>query len=193
MNGPLDLEPPGRAPRMWLFGLAVLLPVAITGVALAWASASEGPKRLIAGSMPLTSLATLAGIALLTLSLWWLLDRAMRRHRLEVVDGRIRVRTSFYSKTLALADLQLDAARVVDLQERTEFKPLLKTNGYALPGFHSGHFRLRDGSSAFVAIAGERRVLWLPTTHKQALLLQPRQPDALLALLRELAKANPRR
>jgi len=186
MKAALDLVPPGREPRLWLFGLCVLLPATIIGGALAWPSTTGGPLRL-------TTLATLAGAALLTLGLWWLLDRAMRRHHLELGDGGIRVRTSFYSKTVVLAELQLDAARVVDLQERTEFKPALKTNGYALPGFRSGHFRLRNGSSAFVAITGNGRALWLPTTGRQALLLQPRQPETLLAHLRELAKATPRR
>ena len=80
---------------------------------------------------------------------------------------------------------------MVDLDERTEFKPGVKTNGYSVPGFHSGHFRLRNREKAFVAIAGERRALWLPTSHNgSGLLLQPQQPDALLKRLRELA-TNP--
>ncbi len=191
MNTSMELVPPGRGPRLWLFGLTVLLPLGITAVAVA--SRLTGAGHLFAANTTWTSLTPPSLIALAVIALWWVLDRAMRRHHLDVGDGRIRVSTSFYSKTLTLAELQLDAARVVDLEERTEFKPRLKTNGYALPGFHSGHFRLRNGEAAFVAIAGGRRALWLPTHGKQALLLQPRQPDALLAHLRELAKATPRR
>lgn len=193
MNAPLELVPPGRQPRTWLFALYVVLPLPITGGALAWSRVADGPRRLLADSMLLSSLTTFAGTALLTVSLWWLLDRAMRRHRLELGDGSLRVLTSFYSRTLRLPELRLDSARVVDLQERPEFTPSLKTNGYALPGFRSGHFRLRNGDSAFVAISGGQRVLWLPVRSGKGLLLQPRAPEALLCHLRELAKATPRR
>ena len=41
---------------------------------------------------------------------------------------------------------------------------LLKSNGYALPGFRSGWFRLRNWQKAFVATSDGERVLWLPTS-----------------------------
>ena len=98
----------------------------------------------------------------------------------------------FHRRRLTLAELRLDQARVIDLAERTGFKPALRSNGTSLPGFHSGWFRLRNRSRAFVAIAGGSRVLWLPTTRGYDLLLQPPQPQALLQHLRELAAAPAR-
>jgi len=95
-------------------------------------------------------------------------------------------------RVVGICELYIDRARVVDLAERTGLKPLFKTNGPSLPGFHSGWFRLRNRSCAFVAIAGGSRVLWLPTTRGYDLLLQPRQPQALLQHLRELAAAPAR-
>lgn len=192
MNPSFDLAPPSRAPRLWLFALAVALPAAIAAIALVSGSAEEALQALDSGGGVAWSTAG-AGVVVWVLVLWWFLDRMMRRHRLRLEGGRLRVQTSFYSVDLGLEELKLEQARVVDLEERTEFRPVLKTNGYALPGFKSGHFRLRSGDKAFVAIAGERRALWLPTTRREALLLQPRQPDALLSHLRELAAAPPRR
>lgn len=76
---------------------------------------------------------------------------------------------------------------MVDLGEHTQLKPLLNSNGVKLPGFQSGWFRLRNRSKALVARADGNRVLWVPTTRGFDLLLQPRQPQALLDALKGMA------
>lgn len=188
----LQLVAPGKQPRLWMFCLCVLLPVLVTVAALL--AVKNGDTHWdFAGGDPLTVGAAIVGAELLLMSaLWALLDRAMRRHRLMLSADSLEVKSSFYSRVVPLSELRLDEARVIDLDERTEFRPAAKSNGYAVPGFHSGHFRLRNREKAFVAIAGERRALWLPTVRDAGLLLQPQQPDALLNRLRELA-TNPLR
>lgn len=175
----LQLQPaPGRA-RAWLAALMVGLPIALIGASIAMQQQADAPAALIWA----------AGAVVL---MFVVIDRALRRHRLGIDDGVLDVATTFYRRKLALDELRLDQARVIDLAERTEFKPMLKTNGASLPGFRSGWFRLRNRSRAFVAIADGPRVLWLPTTRGYGLLLQPRQPQALLQHLRELAAAPAR-
>ena len=189
----LQLVAPGKQPRLWMFCLCVLLPVLVTIAALL--AVKNGDTHWdFAGGDPLTVGAAIVGAELLLMSaLWALLDKAMHRHGLTLSADSLEVKSSFYSRVVPLSELRLDEARVIDLDERTEFKPAAKSNGYAVPGFHSGHFRLRNREKAFVAIAGERRALWLPVSHDNpGLLLQPQQPDALLNRLRELA-TNPLR
>lgn len=183
----LQLEPPGSTPRMILFATCVLLPVCTTAAALAWSTANDQANKLIAGNLALTLALTLAGIGVLVTGIWYVLDRAMRRQALDLSPSTLEVKTSFYTSRTPLAGMQLGQARVIDLEEHTDLAPRIKTNGYALPGFKSGHFRLKNGNKAFVAIAGQRHVLWLPTNTGKGLLLQPRQPDLLLQKLRELA------
>ena len=77
--------------------------------------------------------------------------------------------------------------RGLDLDEHIEFKPILKTNGFSIPGFRSGWFLLRNRRRSFVATADGRRKLWLPGSGRHDLLLEPVDPAALLARLRELA------
>jgi len=173
--------------RIWLFVLAVALPVAATIVALWHGMASDGLRHLVGGSETTTWLAILGGVAVMTTATWWCIDRLLHRHRIVTKPHAIEVVTTFHRRSLALAELQLAQARVVDLGERSELKPLLKTNGVGLPGFKSGWFRLRNRRKAFVAIAAGPRVLWLPTHNGYDLLLQPRQPQALLDRLREMA------
>ena len=186
----LELAAPGGRAGFWLFILAFALPVTITAVALLVPVLGGGPLKLIGGSLPLTIAATLGGIALLCGALWWTLSRLMRRQTLDLSTDTLEVRSSFYHCRTPLAELKLDQARMVDLDERTEFKPTLKTNGFSLPGFQSGWFRLRNGRRTFVAIADGRRKLWLPGTGKHDLLLETRDPAALLQRLRELAAAS---
>lgn len=188
----LQLVAPGKQPRLWMFCLCVLLPVLVTVAALL--AVKNGDTHWdFAGGDPLTVGAAVVGAELLLMSaLWALLDKAMHRHELTLSADSLEVKSSFYSRVVPLSELRLHEARVIDLDERTEFKPAAKSNGYAVPGFHSGHFRLRNREKAFVAIAGERRALWLPTVRDAGLLLQPQQPDALLNRLRELA-TNPLR
>lgn len=179
-----QLEPASAGARMWLVALTAVLPVVITGVALGFAVMSGDELSLIADSLPLTVGVLLAGMALLGGVIALVLDRAMRRHHVTVDADGVEVATTFYKRRLAWGELRLEEARVVNLDEHSDLKPLVKTNGTALPGFKSGWFRLRNRQKALVAMTQGPRVAWVPTTLDYGLLLQPRQPQALLEHLR---------
>lgn len=183
-RAPWQLEPASAGARAWLLGLTTVLPVVITGCALGFASMGGGPDRLIADSGPLTIGVTLAGVALLCGTIAFFVDRAMRRHRITVDADGVEVATTFYKRRLGWSQLRLDEARVANLDEHTHLKPSYKSNGTAVPGFRSGWFRLRNREKALVAMGGGPRVAWVPTTQGYGLMLQPRQPQALLDHLR---------
>ena len=183
----LELEPPAASVQVWLFVLIVALPVLVTLAAMGFGMASDGPKRLIAASEIVTWAVIMAGTTTLVSAIWWFMARKLRRHHLVLGATGIDIDTTLYQQSLALADLRLAEARVIDLDEHTEFKPRLKTNGTDLPGLKSGWFRLRNRHKAFVAMTRGPRVLWLPTGKGFDLLLQPRQPQALLDHLRAMA------
>ena len=182
-----QLVPPGPRARAWLFTLCLLLPLVLTAATLAIPGLTGNATSLVGGSVPLTVALVLGGLALLCGALWWVLARFMRRQALRVPADALEVCSSFYRCTTPLAELKLDQARLVDLDERTELKPTLKTNGFSIPGFHSGWFLLRNRRRSFVAIADGRRKLWLPGSGRHDLLIEPADPAALLARLRELA------
>ncbi|MNV14613.1 hypothetical protein D3C71_1053040 [compost metagenome] len=83
--------------------------------------------------------------------------------------------------------LQLEQARVVDLAEHGSLSPTIKTNGYGMPGFKSGHYRLRDRRKAFCLLTDTSRVLYLPLRDGSALVISPEKPRELLAALQALA------
>ena len=183
----LRLSPPAGRARFWLFALAFVLPVALATVAVTVSTLTGGSATLIGNSVPLTIAATVGGVAALCGALWWGLSMAMRRQSLQLTADALEVRSSFYRHRMPVAEIRLDQARIVDLDEHTELRPTLKTNGFSIPGFHSGWFLLRNRRRTFVATAGGRRKLWLPGHVRNDLLLDPVDPAALLAPLRELA------
>lgn len=165
-----DVSPPATLAWTMLVLLGGLLPLAI--VATLWLN---GRTQHVALPALLVVPALLAFLLL-----------AMRRRAVELQAGVLEVRAAMYRKRVAVAELDLSRARIVDLGERTELRPWLKSNGMSLPAFHAGHFRLRgDFGKAFCLLTQRERVLWLPMRDgKQQLLLSLERPQALLDALR---------
>jgi hypothetical protein len=181
------LTPPPGSARLWLFVLVVGLPLVLSAISVALAPLTHDAQPLVGGNLLSTVAVTLASVAALTLLLWAALAFCLRRQSLHVDAQGIRVQSTFFSTQVALGQLLLAQARVVDLEEHTELRPMLKTRGYGLPGFRSGWYRLRDKHKAFVATADSRLVLWLPSIAGHGLLLDVLDPQGLLRQLRELA------
>jgi hypothetical protein len=113
---------------------------------------------------------------------------AMKRRSVKLRDGVLEVRAALFRHRVAVGQLDLARARVVDLRERTELRPVLKTGGMSVIGFAAGHFRLREKfGKAFCLLTDRQRVLWLPLRDgKTQLLLSLERPQALLDALRAL-------
>lgn len=157
---------------LWLW--VPMLAVAVVIVATTLQSAQRTPHELGL---------TVPFLGVLTAVLSW----AFFRRRIRLDGTTLEVVSTFYRKRVAVEALQLERARVVDLAEHGSFKPTLKTNGYGMPGFQSGHYRLRDRSKAFCLLTDASRVLYLPLRDGSALLISPEQPRALLEALQALA------
>lgn len=151
--------------------LMVALPVGITLAALFMPQQQPIPAS--------------ASLALLLVVLVVIATLAMlKRRRITLADGVLVVAATFYTHRAPLATLDVANARIADLDEHTEFRPALKSNGYALPGFQAGHFRLRNRAKAFCLLTNRQRVLILPKQDGGFLLLSPEKPQALLDALR---------
>ena len=181
----LQLVPASGRSRVFLFALTVGAPVLVTMLGVAMGHVPTGESLWGTGNRGGDALIAMLVVALVTGAIALFLDRMLKRHRLLLDAGGLEIATTFYKQHVAFTELKLDAARVIRLDEHPDLKPLLKSNGYALPGFRSGWFRLRNWQKAFVATSDGERVLWLPTSRGFGLLLQPRDPQRLLERLRE--------
>ena len=177
----LQLAPAPRRTRVWLWLLFGALPT----VGAAWLFGHLFSQGSVSQA---TALFGFASAVLPALAIG-MVSKQMRGHRLVLRARDVGVVSGAHRQLLSYAELELERARVLDLDEVLEFKPRLKTNGVSLPGFQTGWYRLRNGSRALVARAGGKRVLWIPTTRDFALLLQPDQsPREVLQKLREAAE-----
>jgi len=174
----VDAELAAISPRsLWL---SALLLVVLPGVVIACVDAGQRAGH----GVPPQALLAPAAFALI----WLVLALAARRRRVTLAGGVLTVRSTFYRRDTPLVALDLEHARVFDREERLELRTSRKRNAVGLPGFHSGHFMLRNGQRAFVAVANGRWRLWLPYRDGSGgLLLEPEDPRALLALLRAQA------
>jgi hypothetical protein len=122
-----------------------------------------------------------------------LLNWSIKRRRVMIDGDRLRIAAAMHTATVRVAELDLDAARVIDLAETTALRPRFKTFGASMPGFHAGHFRLRDRSRAFLLLTDRRKVLALPERGGRMLLLSLEKPQALLDALHAVATNGARR
>ena len=107
-----------------------------------------------------------------------------------VTDATLRVAAPVYGRSVPIAALDLDGARILDLRRSSPFAPRIRTNGVGLPGLLLGWVRLVNGDRAYAALSARDRVLYLPTREGWALLLSPREPERLLERLREAGGAR---
>ncbi|WP_312400752.1 PH domain-containing protein [Stenotrophomonas indicatrix] len=177
--------------------LWVLLPLlAVLGVGM-WAqlhdNRSEAPWMEVTLSPPFFLMGgsaawSLAVIVLMGIGLGW----AFFRRRVELAGNVLDVRSTLYRRRTPVADLLLDQAEVVDLSGDRRYGIRFKTNGYSMPGFYSGHFRLQGGGKGFALVTDRARTLVIPVRGGSTLLLSLERPQALLEALRKVAATAPR-
>lgn len=117
----------------------------------------------------------------------------VRRRQVVLEGDLLTIAGGVNTARVRIADLDIAAARVVNLADDAALKPGLKTFGTAMPGYQAGHFRLRNRSRAFVLLTDRTKVLALPERSGRMLLLSLERPQALLDALRTMAEAGARR
>jgi hypothetical protein len=175
MDRRLALTPLGKAPVLFAVGFGAVLPLAVAVVVILQVRSEALSPALMLLIQGLVALSVLAVV----LPLW---------RREASFDGRrLKVKATYYTRESPLSDFDLAAARVVDTREHDALRPWLKTNGFALPGFQAGHFRLRDRRKAFCLVSDPSKVLALPHVDGRVWLLSLEHPQPVLDILRRAA------
>lgn len=168
-----EVAPAGAFARgfpLVLGGVFVLAPIATVIVAI-------DQPMVLAGALP----AMLVAIAFVAMFAWSIRHPRVRFEEGVLTAGRLpRLR-------MRAKELQLDQARVVDLEAEPALRPTFRLLGTSLPGYRQGWFWLGDRSRAFLLVTDTRRVLVLPRNDGGPVLLSVLAPDALLQALRRAA------
>jgi len=159
---------------------AISLGLAVLGIAFALLRAREDPSVVQLLWIAVPTLVLVGGLI-------WL---GARRRAVELEAGQLTVKAGPHTCRVQIAALDLERARIVDLDEHTGLRPSIKTLGTSLPGYQAGWFRMRDRwRKAFYLLTQRRRVLWLPERGDgPSLLLSLEQPQALLDALNDVAR-----
>lgn len=166
----LELAPLRKHSRVLLALFIVVLPgIAIVAVL---ATADQSPPGAGAFAAAAVTAALIAMLLLVT-----------ARRGLALENDGLVLRATLYTRRLALDEIDLDGARIVDLREHPECRPLLKTNGLAVPGFAAGNFRDRRRNKLFCLVTAPRVVI-LPLKDGRRVLVSPAHPARFLDRLR---------
>lgn len=112
----------------------------------------------------------------------------IRPAEIEVSSEGVRLGKTVYGRLIPAANLRVEAARRVDFTQSPDLAPYLRTLGTGLPGLQSGWFRLKNGEKALVYLTDRQSAVYVPTTAGYSLLVSPKEPDAFLSAVRDLAR-----
>jgi len=174
---PLALAGSLRKPLLWLLALTgfpfLVMLVALTLVL----------TRLAPGSTAHLPAAALLAPVIILFAVFWL-ARSLLRAGASIDQGELVVNTGLGRKRIALSRLRAQGLHVVDLNERSELRPFIRTWGTGLPGFAGGWFRLRNGEKAVCVVLDRSRVSYLRSADDNlSILLSLAEPEKLRALL----------
>ena len=139
------------------------------------------------------TLAILLPVAALLLAILALLGvtvRGSQATRFEVSPAGLRVRGDLYGRLVPASALRGPQARAVDLRSERTLAPVARTFGTGLPSYRAGWFQLASGEKALVYLTDPSRVVYVPTTLGWSVLVSTPDPAAMVAKLREVARAE---
>ena len=164
------IPPPGKSTRVFLIFLGAFAPIAILALVSLTANRPVDWLPVLPAMLMLPLVAT---------ALAW----SMQSRRVWLEQGFLYYR-KFRWQRVPLAALELDTARVINLDREAQLQPVSKIAGAQVPGYRAGRFRLRDRRRAYVILTDWSRVLLLPKRDGSLILLSVERADALLDALR---------
>jgi hypothetical protein len=99
----------------------------------------------------------------------------------------LSIHDRFYPVEVHAADVDLEGVRVVDVAGSSEWRAVMRTNGFGSSHYHSGWFRLANGRTVRMYRAQGTRLVLLPPKGQDnpTVLLEVQQPDDFVRELRQ--------
>jgi len=107
---------------------------------------------------------------------------------ISIRDRSLKIDIPVYGRTIPIANLDLAGAQVLSLDESSDVRTVMRTNGIGLPGYAAGWFKLASGRKALLGVTSGP-VLYIPTSEGYSILLSLKHPDVALQKLRSVAGA----
>jgi hypothetical protein len=134
---------------------------------------------------PLTLIAV-GALLLGLLALFGYIFYSSRNVTYEVSAEGLRIRGGLYGRLVPAAALRAAEARELNMAEEGDRALSWRTNGFGLPGYAAGWFKLKNGEKALAFITDRRSAVYVPTTEGYAIVLSVADREGFLRSLRAL-------
>lgn len=161
----------GKATQLIILMLFVLLPIGIVALTMVTVNDQMLTWKI---AWPVAVIMFLIGLSCL-------------RREVCLEDMQLQIKAALYTHRVAVAEIDLDQVRIIDLAEQPQEKPKWRSNGFSLPGFHAGYYRGRNKQKMFCLITAPN-VLKLPLQNGTVVMLSLEQPQILLERLQHLTR-----
>ena len=105
--------------------------------------------------------------------------------RYEVSYSGLRIRGSVYGRQIPMAQLDVQHARVINVNEEPGFGLAWRTNAVGLPFYSAGWFKLRNGEKALAFVTNRNEVVYVPTADGYSVMLSVVDPEHFMAVLKQ--------
>ncbi|MCY4565758.1 MAG: PH domain-containing protein [Gammaproteobacteria bacterium] len=104
-----------------------------------------------------------------------------------IEGGSVRLQVPIYSVTIPLDSIDAERTKILNLESHRELKPAMRTNGLGVPGYWLGHFRLKNGHRARLALTTRSSAAYVPFDERTALLISVDQGEKFIEALKGAA------
>lgn len=102
-----------------------------------------------------------------------------------LTPNSLTIRDRFYPVTVNAADVDVNGIKVVNIRTDPQWKPTERTDGFANAHYHSGWFRVANGSARMYWADGANLVLLPPRQSGAPVLLQVSDPEQFVEKIHE--------
>ncbi len=140
-----------------------------------------------AGNGPVIIFALLALVfgAIIAGSGW--IAYASRHTAFQISAAGLTIKGGPYGRTIPLAALDTAHAQVIRFDTNPDLAPRGRSNGFGIPGYVSGWFKLANGEKALLFVTDSRRVVRLPTSEGFTVFMSVADTEGFLKSLRAAA------
>ena len=104
-----------------------------------------------------------------------------------IEGGSIRLQVPIYPVAIPLDSIDAERTKILNLESHHELKPAIRTNGLGVPGYWLGHFRLKNGHRARLALTTRSSAAYVPVDERTALLISVDQGEKFIEALKGAA------
>jgi hypothetical protein len=140
--------------------------------------------------MTLALLLPLALVVVVICAITYSMLASSRNASFEISRDGLRLRGDFYGRMIPASHVRASDVARIDL-DVSAYRPTVRTNGIAIPGYRAGWFRLRNGHKALLYVTDTKNVVLVPTTEGYDVLLSVLNADQFVARVRAVAGPTP--